>query len=595
MHSTKWDERCKILGITRKRATDTTSLDYVQNEAFTTTGFLNYLIRWIVTNDQSFNVVESDDFRRFVLYCARELKDDDIPHRTKTQESVLELFDKMSAIWIEEVKAAPGRVSFTTDLWTDPALNPFMSVTAHWIDESEDPWKVECRLIAFKHMPSSHTGKVLGDAFVDVLRHNGLMEKIGQITADNASNNASMMEEIEQTLIAAGIPFSRFENRIRCDFFTIILTHITHFLLASCFPHVINLAVQAFLDALSAATPTLGLNEDILKALQADPVKQCRDLVAAIRKSSQRREEFRNLVAGGKAIGAYTCDALELIRDMVVRWSSTYNMIDRFFTMIQPITDFAKTKELRQLEPAEMDILQDILAILELFHAVQELLSSERTPTLAVALPAYEEVLAALSGYIQEDSFPNLSHAISAAINKLDRYVKIARTNPVYAIAMFVNPSSKRTWMEKHWAEEDVQKATSMVISAMMEYRIEELTCQQPVSATSGSGAASSSSSRNPVLSSHERAAKNVQTGWKRLRTLSKKVSVSHSLQAPVLPPPSHPTRLSDDAVRDQARRDVTNELHAYLSLPAFEEGLPINQIVSFWQVSLGRFIYYHY
>ncbi len=32
-------------------------------------------------------------------------------------------------------KNCVGRVSFTTDMWSDPDLKPYMAVTAHWLEQ----------------------------------------------------------------------------------------------------------------------------------------------------------------------------------------------------------------------------------------------------------------------------------------------------------------------------------------------------------------------------------------------------------------------------------------------------------------------------
>ncbi|PVF98998.1 hypothetical protein CPB86DRAFT_677027, partial [Serendipita vermifera] len=68
-----------------------------------------------------------------LLYCARQLSDDKIPHRTTLMENIPRLFDKMMGTWITEIQNCLGRVSFTSDLWTDPTLHPFMAITAHYV------------------------------------------------------------------------------------------------------------------------------------------------------------------------------------------------------------------------------------------------------------------------------------------------------------------------------------------------------------------------------------------------------------------------------------------------------------------------------
>jgi hypothetical protein len=102
----------------------------------------------------------------------------------------------------------------------------------------------------------------------------------------------------------------------------------------SCFPHVINLAVQAFLDAIKTLNSDyVDVDQEVADAVKDDPVKRCRELVAAIRLTSQRRDEFRKVVSDGQTSGGFDGEKLELLRDVIVRWSSTYHMIHRFLVM----------------------------------------------------------------------------------------------------------------------------------------------------------------------------------------------------------------------------------------------------------------------
>ncbi|TFY51561.1 hypothetical protein EVJ58_g10500 [Rhodofomes roseus] len=52
---------------------------------FTKDLFQRYLVEFIVTHDQQpVNIVEVPEFRRVLLLCKPDLKDNDIPHCTKT-------------------------------------------------------------------------------------------------------------------------------------------------------------------------------------------------------------------------------------------------------------------------------------------------------------------------------------------------------------------------------------------------------------------------------------------------------------------------------------------------------------------------------
>jgi hypothetical protein len=90
-----------------------------------------------------------------------------------------------------------------------------MAVTAHYFVETTVKIWLRTRLIAFRHVPGSHTGIVLGYHFHDILVEFGIDHKVGQITADNASNNNTMMTWIEDALTERGVSFSRLSNRIR--------------------------------------------------------------------------------------------------------------------------------------------------------------------------------------------------------------------------------------------------------------------------------------------------------------------------------------------------------------------------------------------
>lgn len=132
-----------------------------------------------------------------------------------------------------------------------------------------------------------------------------------------------------------------------------------------------------------------------------------------------------------------------------------------------------------------------------------------------------------------------------------------------------------------------------------MEYRVEELT-QQRVRALAASSvnepsmAPTSTLPRTqsmPVLKSHEKAAKSIQSSFERLRGFATKVSVSNSRakSAQTLTPATSPDSMgqSNEEIRAQARRDVEAEISLYLSHPIVLTALGADQMMSFWQVSL--------
>jgi hypothetical protein len=105
----------------------------------------------------------------------------------------------------------------------------------------------------------------------------------------------------------------------------------------------------------------------------------------------------------------------------------------------------------------QYEVLQDLVSVLSILHHAQELLSAERTPTVALALPVYESLIRALSDCTF--TFPELQHAITAGIRKIELYVAKARDVPVYVYAMAVNPGLKLEWINQHWSPSQQQNA----------------------------------------------------------------------------------------------------------------------------------------
>ncbi|KAF9545852.1 hypothetical protein CPC08DRAFT_589654, partial [Agrocybe pediades] len=66
-----------------------------------------------------------------------DLRDGDIPHRTKLTEIIFQSYRREWLKLVRTLQESEGRISFTSDLWSDTNLRSFMAVTAHFsrIDE----------------------------------------------------------------------------------------------------------------------------------------------------------------------------------------------------------------------------------------------------------------------------------------------------------------------------------------------------------------------------------------------------------------------------------------------------------------------------
>lgn len=118
-------------------------------------------------------------------------------------------------------------------MWSDTTLRGYMGITVHWLGRDEFfQLQLYSRLLAIHKVDGRHTGDVMGNVFVRILREAGIHNRvrsatilietvshsliqIGCVTLDNASNCDTMMATVESLLVAEGIAFHRDGNHIR--------------------------------------------------------------------------------------------------------------------------------------------------------------------------------------------------------------------------------------------------------------------------------------------------------------------------------------------------------------------------------------------
>ena len=129
---------------------------------------------------------------------------------------------------------------------------------------------------------------------------------MGHFTLDNASNNETMMKELEQLLLARDIPFDAADQCIMC------------------FSHIVDLSSGCIIRALSS---------DPL-----DPIGHAHKAVHAIRGSGMHHDGFKEVIVNGNIKGWFKIigpppqtiqvQPLQLLRDVQTRWDSEYQMLN---------------------------------------------------------------------------------------------------------------------------------------------------------------------------------------------------------------------------------------------------------------------------
>ncbi|CAE6470177.1 unnamed protein product [Rhizoctonia solani] len=344
-------------------------------------------------------------------------------------------------------------------------------------------------LMAFRTVEGAHAGVILAQHIFEVLKKYNIVHKVGSVTLDNASNNNTMMEELAKLIQAEGYDFNKEGNRFRC------------------FPHIINLAVAAFMDALrstddqyladriQANNPPSEERQNYLSALKQRPDKKCQAIVVALRKG-QRRAAFQQTILEGNKNGHFKqtqtvkipgpegelidnkieviikLRVLQLILDVPTRWSSTRSMLDRFAEEYPAIWEYLnKNKEIFAeliMSDLEFRVLQDILACLNVPHRAQELLSSEQTPTLSLVFPVYDQLI--YSWRQLAKCLGPYSHAIECGIAKIEDYMALSRSSLVHIVVMVMNPCIKYTHIDARWTPSEKKYAREVMKNFMLQH-----------------------------------------------------------------------------------------------------------------------------
>ncbi|KAG5649092.1 hypothetical protein H0H81_006365 [Sphagnurus paluster] len=121
------------------------------------------------------------------------------------------------------------------------------------------------------------------------------------------------------------------------------------------------------------------------------------------------------------------------------------------------------------MTPAEWSRLEDIVFVLGLPHAVQITLNVEKTPTLSSVIPQFELFMMSLEEL--RKATPSLKEITDVGILWATKYYLRMDNSRAYAVAMFINPTTRFSWIEKHWGSVYIRKTKAMLIKMTNDYR----------------------------------------------------------------------------------------------------------------------------
>jgi hypothetical protein len=94
-------------------------------------------------------------------------------------------------ICLTSFKNIPSKFSITFDAWTSKAYDPYLAITAHYINASPDQpleWELKSKLLGFEELQGSYSGANVAVKIVEVLDQYNIRDKVSFISGFNINS-----------------------------------------------------------------------------------------------------------------------------------------------------------------------------------------------------------------------------------------------------------------------------------------------------------------------------------------------------------------------------------------------------------------------
>jgi hypothetical protein len=161
------------------------------------------------------------------------------------------------------------------------------------------------------------------------------------------------------------------------------------------------------------------------------------------------------------------CPKLALIRDILIRWNSTFIMLERAILLKDAYQSMCQNEQnlgAYSLEDEEWIYLERLLALLREFdHMTKMVSASVGFPTINRAMSVYNALIDTLEEFIEKDDDPLLTHAAEQGKKKLVDYYSKTDSTPIYAVATAMDPRMRFNWWSANDWGEYVELSQEMV------------------------------------------------------------------------------------------------------------------------------------
>ncbi|KAJ5379647.1 uncharacterized protein N7496_002075 [Penicillium cataractarum] len=287
------------------------------------------------------------------------------------------------------------------------------------------------RTTARSYLALSHfMGSDLSVVLLDLLQKHRIEDLVLTVTTDNASNNFTFIESVQNSLQSFELP------------------NQTPIIRMPCMAHVIQLSLNALLGKMEAVPKNDKEEVEWIEAennARRENREIVRRLAVWINKSSQRREAFLNLQAKEPK--------LLPMQDVKTRWNSTFLMLRRAKRLRATFDEYCPEYDLQDLvlSPDEWRQIDYLLTITQPFFTFTTTLSKTKDVSVHIVFGIYNMLFDHLEKSIAQLARKKVKwkttmmSALQQAKQKLSDYY--AQTDEIhgdlYAIATIIAPQTK--------------------------------------------------------------------------------------------------------------------------------------------------------
>ncbi|XP_067616849.1 E3 SUMO-protein ligase ZBED1-like [Eurosta solidaginis] len=362
------------------------------------------LLKMIAKGHHALRNVEEPDFRKLIEIVS-QCPGYKLPTRQKLSKKLIPETCEELRINMKESIQAVEAVCPTTDAWTSRNNAHYVAVTAHYVNSDN---AMSSSLLCCKDFNDRHTSENLRNFLKDVVCEWGIANKISAVVSDNAPN------------IVGAITQGGWRS-------------------VGCFARCLNLLVQK-------ATPEISDIKDKVKSI----VEFFRRNAPALRKLEQMEEQlnFPNL---------------KLKQDVVTRWNSTYEMLERFIKLKDAITAVVAIMRPKLIvDQSSWEVIEGVLPLLKPFYEITIEISAEKCVTLSKVIVCRNLINNFLSKFSSENrKVMDLPKCLKQGMQiRFDRL----EYNELYAECTFLDPRFKQQGFQNENAFEYTKNELSRKI-----------------------------------------------------------------------------------------------------------------------------------